>query len=393
MTTSATESLQYIDVAIVGGGIAGTWLLRVLSETGYSALLLEADTLGCDQTLASQGMIHGGLKYALGASLTGASEAIATMPSRWRQCIAGVSGPDFPHDPDLSGVTVLSGHYYMFAERSALGKLTGFFASKALRGRIDKVPTKDWPECFTRFDGVVYRLNDFVVDTRSLLHCLVAGLEDKVLRLRADADNVEAADGGYRIQLEDTTLQATHLISSAGNGSAALADALGVTDLPVQQRPLKQVVVRSGNGLHMFAHCLTGITSNEPRLTITTHDSDNGSVWYLGGRLATTGVDRSDEAQIAFARHELQRCLGWLDWSDAAYDVLLVNRAEPQQRSGSRPDEASVRTTGNFIQCFPTKLTLAPDLGDKVRRALPPPAHATVVKTNHPRATVGASPW
>jgi hypothetical protein len=74
------------------------------------------------------------------------------------------------------------------------------------------------------------------------------------------------------------------------------------------------------------------------------------------------------------------------------YDSEVVSLAKGL-RPSARGEQASVRTTGNFIQCFPTKLTLAPDLGDKVRRALPPPAHATVVKTNHPRATVGASPW
>ena len=54
-----------IDVAIIGGGIAGTWLLRLLSQKGYNAILLEQNELGCGQTLASQGMVHGGLKYAL----------------------------------------------------------------------------------------------------------------------------------------------------------------------------------------------------------------------------------------------------------------------------------------------------------------------------------------
>ena len=67
-------------IAIVGGGICGLWLLNILRGKGYDAWLFEKDTLGGAQTLASQGMIHGGLKYALGGFTTPSSESIARMP-------------------------------------------------------------------------------------------------------------------------------------------------------------------------------------------------------------------------------------------------------------------------------------------------------------------------
>ena len=50
------------DIAILGGGIAGLWLLNRLRGAGYSAVLLTAGELGAEQTIASQGMIHGGMK-------------------------------------------------------------------------------------------------------------------------------------------------------------------------------------------------------------------------------------------------------------------------------------------------------------------------------------------
>ena len=111
MPTSDTPIIE-IDAAIVGGGIAGTWLLNLLSAKGYQVVLLERDAIGADQTLASQGMIHGGLKYALAGALTGASEAIADMPARWRSCLAGND------DVDLREVTLLSDTYYMFADNA-----------------------------------------------------------------------------------------------------------------------------------------------------------------------------------------------------------------------------------------------------------------------------------
>ena len=101
-------TLRYsTDIVIFGGGIAGLWLLNSLREAGYQAILFERHTIGGGQTLASQGIIHGGLKYALQGSLTGAAQAIAAMPERWRQCLAGEG------DMDLRGTRVLCEHYYM----------------------------------------------------------------------------------------------------------------------------------------------------------------------------------------------------------------------------------------------------------------------------------------
>src|SRR5688500_2310975 len=100
------------DIVILGGGIAGLWLLNRLRDAGYSVLLLENSALGAGQTIASQGMIHGGLKYALGGALTGASEAIADMPQHWQRCLQGQG------DVDLRGTQLLSDTYYLWPRNS-----------------------------------------------------------------------------------------------------------------------------------------------------------------------------------------------------------------------------------------------------------------------------------
>lgn len=376
-----------IDAAIVGGGIAGAWALNLLCSAGYNTVLFEADVLGCDQTLASQGMIHGGLKYALSGQLTGASEAIARMPSRWRSCLTG-------DDPvDLRGVRLLSDRYFMFSNDSARGRLTTFFASKALRGRIHKVNQHKWPQAFKGFDGVVYALDDFVLDARSLLETLISPYRDRVFRLKLDHNNTRSAAGGYDITLADCEVHAHRLISCAGNGTAALLEALDVSNIEVQQRPLKQVLVRPAHNVELYAHCLTGVSSAEPRLTITSHFSERGLIWYLGGRLATLGVSRSDRQQIETAKAELETCVPWLHWQGAQFETLYVNRAEPKQRSGVKPDNAFVAESGDFIQCFPTKLTLAPDLGDRLLALLPAPQGGDLPRTSQPRAELGSLPW
>src|SRR5690606_23628222 len=77
------------DVLIVGGGIAGVWLNARLRRAGFATLLVEKGSLGGGQSVKSQGIIHGGTKYALHGALTGSSEAIAAMPGRWREALAG----------------------------------------------------------------------------------------------------------------------------------------------------------------------------------------------------------------------------------------------------------------------------------------------------------------
>lgn len=378
------------DIAIVGGGIAGIWLLHLLSQRGYTVVLFEQDALGCAQTLASQGMIHGGLKYALGGRLTGASEAIATMPSRWRACLAGTG------EIDLTGLELLAERYYMFAANTTMGKLTTFLASKALRGRINRLPASEWPAGFNGFDGIVYALNDFVLNTQRLLQTLSEPWQSRMVRQRIDADSVTQDASGYRISTPDKIIHVDTLISCAGDGSAQLADEAGCTDLETQRRPLKQVIVRPRHTTLLQAHCVTGITGDEPRITITSH-RDTGDeqrvVWYLGGLLANTGVDRSDAEQIEFAQSELNTCVPWLDWSGADWSVLYVDRAEPRHLGGLKPDEASVRRQGRFIQCFPTKLTLAPDLGDKVLAELDAPAGYTQPELATPGVPLGTPPW
>ena len=293
---------ERIDATIIGGGIAGCWLFNLLTAQGYRVILCEADTLGCDQTLASQGMIHGGMKYALDGQLNSAAQAIASMPARWRACLGQLdrahesptskmqnTSQDEGRNVDLSGLDVLAEQYFMFANRSTMGKLTTFFASRTLRGRIEKM-SAELPAVFNDFDGIVYGLNDFVIDTSKLLQRLVAIAPQNVYQLKADASNIKVLQDGFKIQLDDQQIHSKYLINCSGNGSAPLISALGLAHQPVlkvQQRPLKQVVVKAKHNHQMFAHCLTGIASNEPRLTITSHLHREG--FFNPGRCAKRG--------------------------------------------------------------------------------------------------------
>ena len=382
-----------VDTVIAGGGIAGLWLLNVLRSKGYGAVLLEAGSLGGAQTLSSQGIIHGGMKYALGGALTPASEALSQAPGRWRACLRGTG------EVNLRGLEPLCDRFHLFAGGGALGRLAAFFASKALHSRVELLDRHDHPEALRddAFRGPVYRLEDFVLDTSALVERLATLGSGNIYRHSMTADAC-TLDGDVQMRLADCNLSANRLILAAGAGNDALLDGLGLSGIAMQRRPLHQVVVRHPHLLPLYAHWLAGAGRAEPRLTITTHrdgseSTRGGLLWHLGGQLATDGVGRSGEEQRRQARLELETCFPWMDWSLATFETWRIDRAEPRQRAGVRPDHAFAEASGPCIVCWPTKLTLAPDLGDRVLSLLPPPEYPSTVPLNLQAAAVGRTPW
>lgn len=380
------------DVLIVGGGIAGLWLNARLRRAGYATLLVEADRLGGGQSVKSQGIIHGGTKYALHGALTGSSEAIADMPARWRKALLGEG------ELDLSGVRLLSDAHYLWSPGSLAGNLTSFFASKAVRSRVDAVKGDALPPALQhpRFKGKVYRLSELVIDVPSLLQRLAELAGDSLLagqRIEALRENGELV--GLRI--DGREIRARRIVLTAGEGSEALLAELGIEQPKMQRRPLHMVLVRSPALLPLYAHCLGG--GPKPRITVTTHPSTNGQwAWYLGGDLAEAdGVAREPDAQIRHAQRELAELLPWVDLSDAQWQTLRINRAEPAQSGLVRPDNAFLAEQGRLLVGWPTKLALSPDLADRVFQHLEhagiQPGQASPLPAALPRPPVAQAPW
>ncbi|MBP8237770.1 MAG: FAD-dependent oxidoreductase [Pseudomonas sp.] len=379
------------DVLIVGGGIAGLWLNARLRRQGFATLLVDNARLGGGQSVKSQGIIHGGAKYALHGALTGASEAIADMPRRWREALVGTG------ELDLSGVRLLSDAHYLWSPGSLAGNITSFFASKAVRGRVDQVKGEHLPPALQhpKFKGKVYRLAELVLDVPSLISRLSELAGDGLLaaeRIEPLRENGTLAG----LIIDGREIRAQRIILSAGRGNAELLSALDLSQPAQQLRPLHMTLVKGPTLKPLYAHCLGG--GPKPRVTITTHPAADGQwVWYLGGDLAEAdGVARDEAAQIQAAKKELSELLPWVDLSAAQWATLRVDRAEPAQSGLVRPDNAFLHEQGKLLVGWPTKLALAPDFADRVLAALSrdgikPAQHAPLPAL--PRPSVAPPAW
>lgn len=356
-----------VDVAIFGGGVAGLWTLARLRNAGYNAILLEKESLGAGQTRYAQGIIHGGTKYALTGKLTASSESIASMPSFWRDCLDGNVTDD--EHLDLSAVKLMASNQNMWSTASLTSRMAGFFASHAMRSRTEALSEAERPGVFRhkQFKGQVYRLDEPVLDTASLVKAL-AQPHIKAIVHYAKAEFDKNVPASFELTtVDDRAYQVTakKVVLAAGKGNADILASLGKQQPVMQLRPLQMVMVRGGLPDMLYAHCL-GASVN-PRITITSHlDSQGDIVWYLGGQLAEEGVDRSAEQQVGEAKKELTALMPWLDLSQCQWATLPIDRAEPKMAGGKRPDDVFISNDGNVLTTWPTKLALSPRLASQV---------------------------
>lgn len=357
------------DIVIIGGGIAGLWLLNRLRQLGYSVILLESKALGAGQTNKSQGIIHGGIKYALQGVMTSAATEIADMPTVWDECLKG-KGPI-----DLSQVPILSKHQFLWSTGSLASKIASFFAGMTLKGNLQELPRNAYPEIFlnSQFKGTVYSLDEIVIDVHAVIRELVKFNQDVIFKIDTSQEKQLQFDENGQLTLleiqaepiEPIQIKAQKYIFMAGAGNEELLKPLKSKGIAMQRRPLHMILVKTPFSHSLYAHCL-GLSST-PRITITTHKTmDDQSVWYIGGQIAEEGVKRDAKNQIQVARKELEELFPWLDFSKAEFATFFVDRAEALQADGKRPDSYYAKSIENIIAAWPTKLALAPKLADYI---------------------------
>jgi len=349
------------DIVIIGGGIAGLWLHHRLNNMGYHAILIEKAQLGGGQTLSSQGIIHGGTKYTLNAALSGAASAIADMPQRWLDCLAGKG------ELDLSSVKLLSRNQLMWSTQGISSKLTSFLSSKALNGKMVPISSENYPAFFTHrsFTGKLYQLNEPVLDTHSLIETLSKRWRHRILHTHDKYTFTRTQHHIEELTIDNgLAIKAQEFVFAAGEGNEELLKSIGVQSAPMQRRPLQMVLAKSKTLPTLYAHCIGA--STKPIATITSHrHTDGDNVWYIGGAVAEEGATMSSFPLINKTQKIIKKILPWANLEGIEWCTHSVNRAEPAQKNLLRPDTAFLSSENNLHVAWPTKLALAPDLSDK----------------------------
>lgn len=357
-----------VDIVIVGGGISGLWLLNRLRKQGFCTILFESKALGGGQTQKSQGIIHGGMKYALQGILTNDAKAVADMPGIFRACLAGVGEIDLRHVP------VLSQQQYLWSPSKIAAKFAAFLASAALKGGISSLSKENYPRLFQHsgFKGEVFALNEIVLDVPSLTRELVKENQDAIFHieplsadgLKFDQDNHLSSMTVYMAG-KAVEVQSQYFIFTAGSGNELITKKLAMPTLNMQRRPLHMVLAKVPFEYTLYGHCLS--LGPRPRVTITTHRTQNGdNIWYLGGQIAEDGITRDKTRQIKATSTELRAIFPWLSFKDTEFASFMVDRAEPKQSSGLKPESSFAVSIGNVIVGWPTKLCLAPKLASDI---------------------------
>jgi len=379
-----------VGVLVVGGGACGLWTLWALLGRGHDAWLVEAEGLGGGQTLASQGILHAGVKYRLPGNTADSSKSVADVQPVWEAALRGESGPDLS---SVRGVGSAWSVTYLWSLPSMGARAAAEVAARVMRSGTRKVEGGDRPSAFEGAPrGVsVFEAGERVVEPLRLVDGLRAAcggraLSGRCVGLERSGDGlVVSVEGGWRIE-------AGTVVLSAGAGNAALIDAVGEDSAAMcQRRPLHQVVGR-GAPFVLNGHCLQA--SDKPALTVTTGSLDGERTWYLGGDLAETGVGLSEAEQCERARAAVARCLGWVDASGMRWSSFEIDRAEGKTADGKRPDGPVLReVTPGVLAVWPTKLVLAPVAAERVVRAIGAVSAAGDGIDGLPEAALGEVVW
>jgi len=355
-----------LDVVIFGGGITGLWLLDTLVMKGARVLLLEIDSFGAGQTIASQGIIHGGVKYSLRGMLTPAGRAVRDMPLLWRRCLAG------EQQPDLTGTQHRSEFCHLWQTSSIASRLGMIGAQSGLRVTPHKISKKERPVVLGSCPGTVARLDEQVVDPGSLLEILSDRHRERTLRIDATSGIEFITDSPGQVQLirminpgtgDTLDVQPSLIVLTAGVGNGALREQMGLPSKLMQRRPLHMTVARGALPI-LNGHCVDGMKT---RVTITsTKDYADRTIWQIGGQLAEDGVSMEPSQLVDHAKSEIQAVLPRIDLQQIAWATYRVDRAEPATFGSHRPDTAFAQHDGNTMTVWPIKMVLVPQVVDQV---------------------------
>ena len=390
-------TVMRLDALIFGGGAAGLWLLDRLSRDGHHVLLLEAHALGSGQTIASQGIIHSGLKYTLAGLVARSSRNFREMPQLWRDSLQGKC------TPDLSQTRLRSSCCYLWQldATASRNNLLNVYSDPQFKSEF--VPHDQRPTAFQGLFSSVVKIPEQVIAPRSFVQDLATQYHDRILSINArhglefDLDSPGEVKRVRLVSPRDQStleLQPRQVIFTAGGGNARLRKMTGLSADVMQRRQLHMVLMR-GDLPELNGYCLDGVKT---RIKITSErDAQQRMVWQVGGQLSEEGAILSQTDLTERARNELSQALPCVDLRDVEWSTHSIERAEGATPRGTQPENIQVLCAGNVTTGWPTKLALAPALAQEIAQRASSPYLSSAFDTqpfaDWPRPTVAALPW
>lgn len=384
-----------VDALICGGGVTGLWLRALLKAAGRSVVLLETGTLGGVQTIASQGIIHSGAKYAADARRRGSLlEILPAMTVAWDSHLKG------DNTPKLKGTLLTARETWYWTPDGKLPACLNRWCDDR-PSSVDRTRTP--PQILQQVAGEsLCNQRERCLSPSSLIAALAG--DDRNDLLRVEPGDVEwdvpaaaqvrsvriAHPGGGR----DLALRPRRVFLAAGAGNGPLRAALGLTDEPcVQHRPLQMGLVRGA----LPTLCGHWFDDRGPRLTISTQqDSAGDPVWQLGGRLAEETRDLPASEFLALACRQVETALPGIDLTGTEWTAYRAVRAEAGGSDEALPTDVCLRREGTVTTLFPNKMTLLPYLMIDIRRALEAGGEQDRVELDlpdWPRPEIARPPW
>ena len=375
---------NYINTIIFGGGITGLWTLNLFKARGINAILLENNKLGCAQTGLSQGIIHGGMKYALTNKITKSTDSIKNMPDIWQQYLN--QNGEFP----LKNVDILSDHQLLYTPKNLMKGFKQFIYQKMLTSKCDILPKnqyQQYPDFLnnSKFKNCLCKLNENIIDIPSLIKSLNNNTQDICFNYNNIISYTPKSDNNpHEISLnidnknknsEQISIYTDNIILCAGSGNPEILQKLDIKSPPkMQLRPLHMVWLKADNLPKLYLHSMQ--KTDKPLITISSHNINNNNnnnnkyIWYLGGDLAETGCELSEDKQIKRAKDILDDLFPDLfknlDKKSIQCGSVKINRAEGAQANNKRPDGPVIIEKDNIITAWPTKLTFAPLVAEEI---------------------------
>ncbi len=367
------------DVVVIGGGLAGVWTHSLLKKAGYSCCLLEKKSIGGEQSLLSQGIIHKGMKYLLGKFLPDIAGNLWQTAELWDAALSGKG------ELNLSETEI-------YTEKQLIWQSQGFLASfftkgsqKIFQSQVQKLAPLELPFWLDK-QKTAFWVKEKVINSHSLFQNFYSQQKEDYYGIDA-LKKIQIFNNSISLELGGVLLEAQKIILAAGRGNIALAEKLNIKQ-KIQLRPLKMLAVKftpakqrvggvknstNAENFKIYGHCIG--QSAKPLFSISTHSrkshygKNSELVYYLGGKIAEDGVGGSNEMLVAKAK-ELVAKNTKLKLEEAEWRCIKVDRAEPEQKKGGLPDAAFAECFDKAVLCFPVKLALVPQMALAIKNLL-----------------------